>query len=389
VQPASRRLDVEAFAEEAAAAGAVVLLCLPATDDDAHGPLQVCLKRAGAIVAGPSPAAAELASSAGRVAEALRELEAHNVSAPPRTWADTAALAALAEGGGGADAARRMFDEIRAAVGAPAASSVLCRPGSAGSACERPVRLRDGAALRELGRALRWGAPSAPDGDGGFVALPAQGPRTNCFEPDVLDDGAVLSLVSSDEDSGVAASWSGKGRWLRAEVALVGERKGMRALAPTVAVADGRSGGASAAPPSSSLPALSLTPPPPSLASQEALDGARARCELAADQLGLSGSATVRCYIHARSADVIITEVLPVSAPLVRGGALLAQALAEDPPVAGADVVRELARLAAEQAAADAAAAEEDAAAGGEEGDGGDGGDGGEGFSPGLSALSP
>ena len=64
----------------------------------------------------------------------------------------------------------------------------------------------------------------------------------------------------------------------------------------------------------------------------------------------------MRCYVHARSADVIVAEVLPIAAPLVRGGALLAQALAEEPPVAGADVVRELARLAAEQAAADAAA---------------------------------
>ena len=84
----------------------------------------------------------------------------------------------------------------------------------------------------------------------------------------------------------------------------------------------------------------------------------------------------MKCYVHARSADVIVAEVVPVSAPLVRGGALLAQALAEEPPVAGADVVRELARLAAEQAAADAAAEEEDAAAAAADEAAGEGGGG-------------
>jgi len=330
--PAPRRLDVAAFAAEAAAAHAVVLLSLPPGDPDAAGPLQAALRAAGALVAGPTAAVAAAAADAGAVAAALAGLEVHSVSTPPRWAADAADLAAAAASESGA---ADVLARARAAVGAPAA--LLARLGAGGGAGARPARVADAPALRELAAAIVDRATTAPDGDGGALALPAGGVEGLLFEPDVPDDGARL-----DPDTGDAA-WTGRQRWLRVSVALVGERGAMRALAPTAALA-GPGGRVARA-----------TPPPPSLARAASIDGVRARCELAADALGLAGGAVLDAYAHADAADVIIAAVA-ASPPLARGGALLRQALAETPPVHAADALRELARLAADQAAADAAA---------------------------------
>jgi hypothetical protein len=67
---------------------------------------------------------------------------------------------------------------------------------------------------------------------------------------------------------------------------------------------------------------LNLTPPPEALVRPEAAEGARRRCEMVADRLGLSGVAQIDAFMHAETGDIVVLEanVLPAmhaSAPLL------------------------------------------------------------------------
>jgi len=373
-QPSCRCLAVHELGEEAAAAGAVILLALGAGEGGGgDGSIAWALRAAGAVVTGPDAFAAARVADVASVGAALADLEVHSVSTPPRAVASAADLADAAGSEEGADA---LLARLRAGVGG-SPGPLRARPGAGGTACGAGADavIEDAAALRAFAAAAASRARTLPDGRGGWLEAPAAGLDGALFEPGVPPDGAVLL------DGARSAEWATpRNRWLRAAVALVGEGGAMRALTPTVAVADkrggageeGGGGGAARGPPKIVL----LTPPPPSLARPDAIDGARARCELVADRLGLTGGAVLGCYIHADTADVIVSDVAAggagagVGGPggaggsgggsaglVARGGPLLRQALAEDPPVHAPEVLRELVRLAWDEAVAAVAAA--------------------------------
>ena len=57
---------------------------------------------------------------------------------------------------------------------------------------------------------------------------------------------------------------------------------------------------------------MSLTPAPEELVAPEALQEARARVELVADRMALSGAARVDTFMHAISGDIVVVQVAPV-----------------------------------------------------------------------------
>ena len=335
--PAPRRLDIDQLGEEAAAANAVILLSLAPGDPDAHGAIQAALRFHGAVVGGPSSDAAAAAADATAVATALAGQERHCVSVWPRLAVTVDDLQAAASSE--AEAAS-LLERARAAVGGKR-PSLLLRAGAGGAASTRPAKVRDAAALMELAVALTTRAPEAPDGDGGTIELPPWAVDGALFEPDWPDGGASLA-----PDPSAPPSWKSDSRWLRMSMALVGERGAMRSLVATATLAT----------PTNAR--VRVTPPPPSLVPDAVMDGVRARVELAADALGMAGGAVLTAFVEAQHAEIIVADVA-ATPPLHRGGALLGQALAEDPPVHAADALRELARLAVEQAEVDAEAAGE------------------------------
>ena len=53
---------------------------------------------------------------------------------------------------------------------------------------------------------------------------------------------------------------------------------------------------------------MRFTPPPPELVRAQVLEGVRARAQMAADALRLSGAATLRALMHAEYADLVVVE---------------------------------------------------------------------------------
>lgn len=57
---------------------------------------------------------------------------------------------------------------------------------------------------------------------------------------------------------------------------------------------------------------MSLTPAPEELVAPEAVQEARARVELVADRMALSGAARIDTFMHAISGDIVVVQVAPV-----------------------------------------------------------------------------
>eukprot|EP00887_Chlorella_sp_A99_P002563 scaffold6.g2563.t1 len=97
------------------------------------------------------------------------------------------------------------------------------------------------------------------------------------------------------------------------------------------------------------LSAFQMTPPPLGVARPEAVLSARTRLMLVADRLGISGAARVDALMHAETGELVVMDVS--TAPDLSAGALIfRQGAAEDPPLAPAEIFRELIRVSVSRA---------------------------------------
>lgn len=121
-----------------------------------------------------------------------------------------------------------------------------------------------------------------------------------------------------------------QGGWIEVTVGVLGERGKVRALTPSVTVAEGAvlsleekfQGGTG----------VNITPPPPDLVSPQALARARHLLEIAAAALGIEGYARLDAFLERHTGDIVLIEAntLPGLSPST---VIFHQALAEQPPI--------------------------------------------------------
>nr|PNR35407.1 hypothetical protein PHYPA_023307 [Physcomitrium patens] len=169
-----------------------------------------------------------------------------------------------------------------------------------------------------------------PVGDGCSTEMPGVPPERLLFEPFIETDHiAVLSSTTGEDSKDGELIWEGKSRWIEVTVGVLGVQGVMHALNPSITVKETGSiltleekfqGGTG----------INLTPPPPSLATEEAIAGCKKRIEIVARTLGLDGFARIDAFMHADTGEVIIIEANTVPG-MTPSTVLIHQALAETP----------------------------------------------------------
>eukprot|EP00246_Nothoceros_aenigmaticus_P012501 TRINITY_DN3919_c0_g1_i2.p1 TRINITY_DN3919_c0_g1~~TRINITY_DN3919_c0_g1_i2.p1 ORF type:complete len:201 (-),score=26.80 TRINITY_DN3919_c0_g1_i2:474-1076(-) len=168
----------------------------------------------------------------------------------------------------------------------------------------------------------------------GIIEMPASRPEVMLFEPFIETDAIVVasqSRVSFGRLAGGGLVWEGKSRWVEVTVGVIGRKNEMRSFCPSITVKESGSilsleekfqGGTG----------VNLTPPPPSIMSEETIKSIKQRMELVATALGLEGFARIDAFAHADTGEVIVIEVNTIPG-MTPSTVLIHQALAEDPPV--------------------------------------------------------
>ncbi|CAI0475694.1 unnamed protein product [Linum tenue] len=160
----------------------------------------------------------------------------------------------------------------------------------------------------------------------GPIEMPNPPPEKLIFEPFIETDEIIVSSKSAD-----GLLWEGESRWVEITVGVVGKRGCMQSLSPSITVKEGGDilsleekfqGGTG----------INLTPPPPSIVSEEALEKCKRRIELVANTLELEGFSRIDAFLNVDSGEVLVIEVNTVPG-MTPSTVLIHQALAEQPPV--------------------------------------------------------
>ncbi|CAI0475724.1 unnamed protein product [Linum tenue] len=160
----------------------------------------------------------------------------------------------------------------------------------------------------------------------GPIEMPNPPPEKLIFEPFIETDEIIVSSKSAD-----GLLWEGESRWVEITVGVVGKRGCMQSLSPSITVKEGGDilsleekfqGGTG----------INLTPPPPSIVSEEALEKCKQRIELVANTLELEGFSRIDAFLNVDSGEVLVIEVNTVPG-MTPSTVLIHQALAEQPPV--------------------------------------------------------
>lgn len=214
------------------------------------------------------------------------------------------------------------------------------------------VRLRDATELRGYLEALVAGRTeldghgfrSLPDDQA--IEMPMTPQRELLFEEFVETDDVLA--VEDGEGGRSALLWGGEHDtgWVEVTVGVIGPRGRMRALNPSVTLADNKV--LSIQEKFMSGTGINLTPPPPPPAGRvdpEAVLRARRNVERVAAALGLEGYARIDAFMQRDSGDVIVIEAntLPALSPAT---VFYHQAIAERPPIAPRAVLEQIVELA-------------------------------------------
>ncbi|KAL1558647.1 hypothetical protein AAHA92_09087 [Salvia divinorum] len=159
----------------------------------------------------------------------------------------------------------------------------------------------------------------------GVIEMPVPTPELLIFEPFVETDEIVVSPDTHD------FLWEGNSRWVEITVGVIGKRRAMRSLTPSITVKETGDilsleekfqGGTG----------INLTPPPLSIISKEALEKCKEHIELIANTLQLEGFSRIDAFVNVDSGEVLIIEVNTVPG-MTPSTVLIHQALTEKPPM--------------------------------------------------------
>nr|WDA42971.1 D-alanine--D-alanine ligase [Fagopyrum tataricum] len=162
----------------------------------------------------------------------------------------------------------------------------------------------------------------------GLIEMPNPPPELLIFEPFIETDEIKMSTKSTNP-SGL--TWKGQSRWMEITVGVMGKRGSMHSLSPSVTVKE-TGGILSLEEKFQGGTGINLTPPPPSIMSDEALERCKQRIELIANTLQLEGFSRIDAFVNVDSGEVIIIEVNTVPG-MTPSTVLIHQTLAERPPM--------------------------------------------------------
>ncbi|KAG2647743.1 uncharacterized protein LOC120694924 isoform X1 [Panicum virgatum] len=164
----------------------------------------------------------------------------------------------------------------------------------------------------------------------GVIEMPVPPPESLIFEPFIETDEIIISN-KLENGSARHLVWKGENDWLEITVGVVGKRGKMHSLNPSITVKESGDilsleekfqGGTG----------INLTPPPPTIMSEDALQRCKRSIEIMANSLGLEGFSRIDAFVNVRSGEVLLIEVNTVPG-MTPSTVLIHQALAEEPPV--------------------------------------------------------
>jgi D-alanine-D-alanine ligase-like ATP-grasp enzyme len=156
--------------------------------------------------------------------------------------------------------------------------------------------------------------------------------------PDGLEQVLFERFIETDRISveGGALAWEPRGGWIEVTAGVLGPRGALRALTPSITVAEGVvlsleenfQGGTG----------VNITPPPASHVSPAALATGREHLRRTAVALGIEGYARLDAFLHRETGEIIVIEAntLPGLSPST---VLFHQGLAEQPPLFPRDLL--------------------------------------------------
>jgi D-alanine--D-alanine ligase len=309
------------------------------------GTLQAMLDERGVRYNGSGPHASRLCMDKAATGEAVAALADPHISTAHR------AQVSVPENGELERAAAGIWEAVVVACGT---SDVIVKPAQDG--CSAGIlRLADPSELR---RYLEANASGASELDGrGFrslpddqaIEMPIVPQRSLLFEEFIETDEIEAQDAGPDERSGL--SWGGEHDtgWVEVTVGVLGREGEMRALNPSITVAEHKV--LSVQEKFMSGTGINLTPPPAPPAGRvqpEAVVRARAHVERVAAALRLAGYARIDAFMHRDSGDIIVIEVntLPALTPAT---VIYHQAIAERPSVAPRELLERIVDLALEE----------------------------------------
>lgn len=200
-----------------------------------------------------------------------------------------------------------------------------------------------------LASALHWPAGSNQWLHVEAVVLGEAG-RMRCLPPSVrvlqLQQGAAAAPPASAAAAALAVQQLAlEEEAQQAEDEEQAEELRTEAAAVAAAAAEAAAPSTAAASSTRLVGAFDLTPPPPTLASPEAVRSARVRLEIVADRLALAGAAQISAYMHAETGELVVADVC--TTPDLSPGALAFRAAAADAeaPQSPAELLHELVRV--------------------------------------------
>eukprot|EP00850_Spirogloea_muscicola_P020693 SM000223S07321 [mRNA] locus=s223:149769:156929:- [translate_table: standard] len=331
-----QRLQLANILELAKKNGAVIFLAVHGGIGE-DGTLQSLFEGSRVAYTGSSSKASRLCMDKADTANALKGLEGNGVHTASKIVETLAALLTPQGGAKGkaADSSNdRTWRSLTSRLGAESLCvkpvSDGCSTGVARLSCSRDLgtyvealfteapRLLPGSLTNgtELMRSLRTVQLN------GIIEMPVPAPSSVLFEPFIETDPISFNVEGK-------LVWKGKIRWIEITQAVLGKQGQMVALNPSITVKESGDvlsleekfqGGTG----------VNLTPPPPSIISEEVVARAKRRMELVANTLGLDGFARVDAFLHVDTGEILVIEANTVPG-MTPSTVLYQQCLAEKP----------------------------------------------------------
>ena len=377
---------LEEWVTAAASQCVVVLLVLPG-HPSAQGPLQQLLESRGIPYTGPSASAASLCADRVELLKYLEEGSHYDGSAIQAIPYHSVSLLELNKQCASEEEASQLFDQLSNIWDS---KMLVIRPAKNSTGKTGFARLSRSEDLRIYNTAINnWidfiqpeVLAKEPNGVSMNVPPPTQfvieplieaTPLTLFFELDPNDEKESSNIEAkldnwgeiSDSEICSRVQWpEDRNGWLEIRACLSGGLGSMRCLGLTtsIQVFQVKSNNET-----SVVGSFDLTPPPTSILSSASASEVSFRLQLAADQLGLSGAATISALVNPSKLEIILLEV--DAHPQVSRNSLLMKQAAVQPLTAQApvEVLRDLLKIGMTRSEAGLAPGTFDIASGGEE----------------------
>ncbi|KAI8105591.1 hypothetical protein M9434_000175 [Picochlorum sp. BPE23] len=333
-----RYLSLKDWGVAASEKCAVILMVLPG-HPSAYGPIQELMDEVGVPYTGPSNVAAGLCLDRPELLRSLTDAVNYDgsiISAPPAHSISALELRATCQT---EESANEFFNRL---FGAWDDKMMVIRPATDYGL--GMLRMKGGKDLMLYNHAVQnWMETIDADdttAEAVDIRMPLPPPTQFVIEPfleaepvQILRGGSHDQTTIQDKLYG-PIRWPTQDNWLEAKGCLLGGAGTMRCLGlstSVVQVTDDELAG----------PFFDLTPPPPSILSDEMTSDTMLRLQLVSDRLGLSGAAEISLLINAETGEIVITEV-DIHPDISPNGLLMRQAAQQSPPMSHVEVMREL-----------------------------------------------